>query len=149
MAAMRGMEVTVLRPEGFGLPEPVVRRAGRAAERSGGSVRETDDRDEALEGAHVLYAKSWTSPLHYGEATAEAALRSRHRGWCVGEDWFRPAHPSAKFLHCLPVRRGVVVRDEVLDGARSVVVRQAANRMYAQMAVLYRMLAPSGKENGS
>jgi ornithine carbamoyltransferase len=43
-------------------------------------------------------------------------------------------------MHCLPVRRNVVVRDEVLDGPRSVVVREAENRMWTQMAVLYRLL---------
>jgi ornithine carbamoyltransferase len=43
-------------------------------------------------------------------------------------------------MHCLPVRRNVVVKDEVLDGPRSVVVRQAHNRLWAQMAVLHRML---------
>jgi ornithine carbamoyltransferase len=44
-------------------------------------------------------------------------------------------------MHCLPVRRGVVVADEILDGPRSVVVQEAQNRMYAQMAVLHQMLA--------
>jgi ornithine carbamoyltransferase len=43
-------------------------------------------------------------------------------------------------MHCLPVRRGVVVADEVLDGPRSVVIPEAKNRMYAQMAVLHQML---------
>ena len=68
-AAWRSM---VLRPEGFALPEPVMARARRAAALSGGSVRETADRDEALAGAHVLYAKSWTSPV--------ALRRRRGRG---------------------------------------------------------------------
>ena len=43
-------------------------------------------------------------------------------------------------MHCLPVRRGVVVADRILDGPRSVVIQEASNRMKAQMAVLYRML---------
>src|ERR1700716_369793 len=55
MAALRGMEVTVLRPEGFGLPQQVMERARRAAAAAGGAVRETADRREALAGAHVLY----------------------------------------------------------------------------------------------
>ena len=142
MAALRGMDVTVLRPEGFALPEPVMEKARRAAMSagSGGSVRETDDRAEALEGAHVIYAKSWTSPVHYGNPEAEAAFRAPLRDWCVGDDWFASAAPDARFMHCLPVRRNVVVKDSVLDGPRSVVVHEARNRMWAQMAVLYRLI---------
>jgi N-acetylornithine carbamoyltransferase len=140
MAALRGMDVTVLRPEGFELPEPIMDRARQAAEVSGGSLRETADRGEALEGAHVIYAKSWTSPVHYGNPESEAAFRAGLRGWCVGDDWFAAAAPDCRFMHCLPVRRNVVVSDSVLDGPRSVVVHEARNRMWAQMAVLYRLL---------
>lgn len=140
MAAFRGMDVTVLRPEGFALPEPVMEKARKAAALSGGSVRETSDRREAMEGAHVIYAKSWTSPVHYGNPEAEAAFRAGLRDWCVGEDWFAPAARDCRFMHCLPVRRNVVVKDEVLDGPRSVVVHEAKNRMWVQMAVLHRLL---------
>jgi N-acetylornithine carbamoyltransferase len=145
MAALRGMAVTVLRPEGYALPAAVMERARQAAERAGGSVRETADRREAMAGAHVLYAKSWGSPRHYGSspqaAAAEAELRAGLRDWCVGEGWFEAAAAGCRFMHCLPVRRNVVVRDEVLDGPRSVVVRQAHNRMWVQMAVLHQLLA--------
>jgi N-acetylornithine carbamoyltransferase len=140
MAALRGMEVTVLRPEGFALPEPLMERARRAAALSGGNVRETSDCREAMTGAHVLYAKSWTAPAAYGDPAAEAALRAPLRGWCVDEGWFAPAAAECRFMHCLPVRRNVVVRDEVLDGPRSAVVREAHNRMWTQMAVLHRLL---------
>jgi N-acetylornithine carbamoyltransferase len=147
MAALRGMEVTVLRPEGFGLPHEVMERARRAAAAAGGSVRESADRRAALAGAQVLYAKSWTSSRCYGDAAAEAELRAGLRDWCVDESWFAAAVPGCRFMHCLPVRRGVVVRDEVLDGPRSVVVRQAHNRMWVQMAVLHQLLV--GGEHGA
>jgi len=140
MAALRGMDVTVLRPDGFALPEPVMAKARAAAAISGGSVRETADRGEALSGAHVIYAKSWTSSLHYGDPQAEAAFRAGLRDWCVDDGWFSTAAPDCRFMHCLPVRRNVVVRDSVLDGPRSVVVHEARNRMWAQMAVLHRLL---------
>jgi N-acetylornithine carbamoyltransferase len=141
MAAMRGMNVTVLRPEGFELPEPVMRKALSAAEASGGSVRETDDRREALEDAQVIYAKSWSSTRHYGDGRAEQELRKPLMDWCVDEPWLENAAADCKFMHCLPVRRGVVVSDEILDGPRSIVIHQARNRMLAQMAVLHRMMA--------
>jgi ornithine carbamoyltransferase len=93
-----------------------------------------------MAGAHVLYAKSWTAPSAYGDPAAEAALRAPLRDWCVDEGWFAPATPGCRFMHCLPVRRNVVVRDAVLDGPRSAVVREAHNRMWTQMAVLHRLI---------
>jgi len=141
MAAQRGMEVVVLRPEGFALPPEIMDKARAAAATSGGSVRETQDRSEALAGAHVLYAKEWGSTTHYGDSAGDAALRANLADWCVREDWFTGAAADCKFMHCLPVRRNVAVADEVLDGPRSIVLREAHNRLTAQMAVLHRLLA--------
>jgi N-acetylornithine carbamoyltransferase len=140
MAAMRGMDVTVLRPDGFGLPAPIMDAARQAAAAASGSVAETDDRAAAMNGAHVLYAKSWSSTTAYGDAEGDARLRAAQADWTVGEHWFRAAAASCYFMHCLPVRREVVVTSEVLEGRRSRVVQQARNRMYAQMAVLHRLL---------
>jgi N-acetylornithine carbamoyltransferase len=140
MAAQRGMEVVVLRPDGYALPEPIMARARAAAAASGGTVSETSDRTAALGGAHVLYAKEWGSPACYGDAEAETALRQPLVDWQVLESWFADARPGCHFMHCLPVRRNVAVADEVLDGPRSQVIREAANRMVVQMAVLYRLL---------
>lgn len=141
MAAQRGMEVVVLRPEGFALPPEIMDKARAAAAASGGSVRETQDRREALAGAHVLYAKEWGSTTHYGDSAGDAALRANLGDWCVREDWFTDTAADCKFMHCLPVRRNVAVADEVLDGPRSIVLREAHNRLTAQMAVLHRLLA--------
>ena len=140
MAAQRGMEVVVLRPDGYALPEPIMAKARAAAAASGGHVSETTDRAAALAGAHVLYAKEWGSPACYGDAEAEAALRQPLADWRVQESWFAGARADCHFMHCLPVRRNVAVADEVLDGPRSKVIREAANRMVVQMAVLYRLL---------
>ena len=116
-------------------------RARRAAALAGGSVRETSDRAEALAGAHVLYAKEWG---------ATDALR-RCRGGCApargaprlvrARDWFEQRRRECRFMHCLPVRRNIAIADEVLDGPRSVVLREAYNRLAVQMAVLHRMLS--------
>ena len=139
-AARRGMDVTVLRPAGFELPEPLMARAREAATANGGSVRETDDRAQAMEGAHVIYAKSWSSTRHYGDRLGDQKLRNELVDWCVDEPWFANARDDCRFMHCLPVRRGVVVSEAVLDGPRSVVIHEARNRMLAQMAVLHQML---------
>jgi len=140
MAAMRGMEVIVLRPQGFALPAAIMQKAQRAAASSGGSVRETDERTQALAGAHVVYAKEWGSTSCYGDTAADARLRSELTDWCVREDWFARAAPDCKLMHCLPVRRNTAVADAVLDGPRSVVLREAHNRLTVQMAVLHELL---------
>ena len=140
MAAKRGMDVTVLRPEGFALPDALMQKATLAAESSGGSVKETDNRVEAMEGAHVIYAKSWSSTTHYGDKLGDEKLRNELIHWCVDDPWFDNARDDCRFMHCLPVRRGVVVSEPVLDGPRSVVIHEARNRMIAQMAVLHQML---------
>jgi N-acetylornithine carbamoyltransferase len=141
MAAMRGMDVVVARPEGFALPAEIMAKARTAAAAAGGSVTETSDRAAALQGASVVYAKEWGSTTYYGDVEADARLRADHSDWCVRERWFAHAAPDAKFMHCLPVRRNVAVADEVLDGPRAVVKREAFNRLVVQMAVLHRMLA--------
>ena len=140
MAAQRGMEVVVLRPEGFALPAPIMERARRAAALSGGSVRESAERDEALTGADVLYVKEWGATSCYGDAAADARLRGALSSWCVRNDWFARAAPECRVMHCLPVRRNTAIADEVLDGPRSIVQREAYNRLTVQMAVLHQLL---------
>lgn len=141
MAALRGMEVVVLRPDGFALPAPLLEKARKAAARSGGNVTETADRAAALAGAHVVYAKEWGSTDHYGDAEADSRARGGLGDWTLAESWFARARPDCHFMHCLPVRRNVAVADEVLDGPRNRVLPQAHNRLVVQRAVLHRMLA--------
>jgi len=140
MASMRGMNVVVLRPPGFELPESIMNKAREAAQRTGGSISETPDRREAMQGAHVIYAKSWSSASQYENRPADEALRREHMKWCIAENWFENARPECRFMHCLPVRRGVEVDDGILDSPRSVVIKEARNRMVTQMAVLHQML---------
>jgi N-acetylornithine carbamoyltransferase len=140
MAAKRGMNVVHLRPPGFELPAPIMDKARKAAAESGGRISETADRREAMQGAHVIYAKSYSSTRHYGDKLGDQALREELVHWCVDEPWFADARADCRFMHCLPVRRGVEVSDRILDGPRSTVIHGARNRLYGQMAVLYRMM---------
>ena len=89
-----------------------------------------------------------------GAPRAPTAMPPRMRGcaaalrdWCVREDWFGTA-PQCRVMHCLPVRRNTAIADEVLDGPRSLVQREAYNRLPAQMAVLHQLLS-SLKVQGS
>jgi len=138
MAARRGMDLVIARPEGYDLPDLVMDRIYREASRSGGRVTITDDREAAMQGAHVLYAKSWARadvPGGYG------APESHLRHWCADETWYGPARPEAKFFHCLPLRRNVEATDALLDGPRSEVQRVANNRLHVQKAILMEMLS--------
>jgi len=140
MAAMRGMDLTILRPEGYALPTAIMERVRAAAANSGGTVSETSEPAEALEGAQIIYAKEWGCTTHYGDETADATLRRRSKHWCVDNTWFAKTATDCRLMHCLPVRRNVAVADEVLDSPRSIVLRQAYNRLTVQMAVLHRLL---------
>lgn len=137
-AAQRGFNVTVLRPKEFALDPAMVADAARVAQAVGGRVVETDDR-AALDGARIVYAKEWTSLAAYGEVEKERAIRSQYKDWQVTVDWMRRTD-QGRFMHCLPVRRNVVVADAVLDGPWSAVVDQAENRLHAQQALLLRIL---------
>jgi N-acetylornithine carbamoyltransferase len=138
-AARLGMEVRVAHPEGYELDAEVLEEAREAAKRSSGSVRPFYDFHEALAGARVVYARSWGSIPLYGQPTVEAAKRSRHRDWIVNGGAMRRTD-RGKFMHSMPVRRNVVVTDDVLDGPDSLVYRQAENRLHSQKAVLATLL---------
>jgi N-acetylornithine carbamoyltransferase len=134
-AADLGMHVTLLRPEGYGLEPAVVRAARARAESQGGSLEESEDPATALAGAHVVCAKEWGALGFYGRPEEERrhkqALRST---WRVDVDTLARTD-DAFFLHCLPVRRNVVVSDAVLNSSRSAVVQQAENRLWTAAAV--------------
>ncbi len=136
LAASRlGVELVLARPEGYDLDPEILRAAQRNAQASGGSLSITDDREEAFDGVDAVYAKSWGALADYGKPEAEAARRAKLSDWRVTEARMARGR-DALFLHCLPVRRNVVVEDEVLDGRRSLVLDQAGNRLYAQQAIL-------------
>lgn len=130
-----GSEVVFARPEGYDLDPEILREAQENARQNGGKLTITDDLEGAYDGVHAVYAKSWGSLADYGKAEAEAVRRSKLKDWRVTEARMRRGR-DAIFMHCLPVRRNVVVDDEILDGPRSVVLDEAQNRLYAQQAIL-------------
>ena len=141
-AADLGMHVTLLRPEGFGLEPEVVRAARARAESEGGSLVETDDVDAAMRGARVVCAKEWGSLDYYGRFEEERRVKEGLRArWMVDERMLQKTD-DAFFLHCLPVRRNVVVSDGVLDSRRSAVIDEAENRLWTAAAV-FGALSPT------
>jgi N-succinyl-L-ornithine transcarbamylase len=88
------------------------------------------DQDKALEDADFVYVKNWSSYQDYGKVV------SQDKNWTMTNKKLG----NAKFMHCLPVRRNIVVADEVLDGVNSLVIEQANNRTYSAQIVLKKLL---------
>ena len=139
IAAQFGMDVTIAHPPGYELDGDVMKTMQERSAKSGGSVSVTTDRDEAFGNSEIIYAKSWGSLKYYGDKDGEREYRKEFRNWMVGEADMARTN-NARFMHCLPVRRNVVVADAVLDGKQCAVYQQAENRMHAQMAVLAELL---------
>ncbi len=138
-AARQGMEVVIAHPPGFELdPEDLATIEG-LARRRGGSLQVSQALEPALEGAEVVYVKSWGALSAFGRPEAEQALRTPHREWRGSAGRLGRA-PAARVMHCLPVRRNVEIDAAVLDGPQSIVIEQAENRLHAQRALLLRLL---------
>ena len=114
-------DFTVTHPEGFGLSEEFTKGA-----------QIEYDQSKALEQADFVYVKNWSSFQNYGEV-------GDHPDWMIDQEKLKVTNP-AKVMHCLPVRRNVVIADDVLDSEQSIVVQQAENRLYAAQAVLIEIL---------
>jgi N-acetylornithine carbamoyltransferase len=132
-AAMRGSEIRVTHPRGFELHPDVITQAQRYAAESGGRIRFFNEQPEALQGARVVYAKSW-GPASGSGLTSDAVRQ--HSSWMISPEHLAHSATDALFLHCLPVRRNVEVADAVIDGSQSRVVDQAENRFHVQRALL-------------
>lgn len=94
------------------------------------------DQNKAFENADFIYAKNWSNYNDYGKIT------NSDPNWTVNADKMALTN-NAKFMHCLPVRRNVIVTDEVIDSENSIVIEQANNRTYSAQLVLQKIL-----ENG-
>jgi len=117
-----GYDLTICHPEGYELDPEFTQ---------GATI--TNDQSEALQNADFVYVKNWSAFNEYGK------ILCTDERWMLTEAHLKNA-PEAKVMHCLPVRRNVELSDEVLDGPRSLVQRQALNRIYAAQAVLSKLL---------
>ena len=138
-AAMQGMEITLAHPKPFDLPPHIVQRCTTLARENGGALQIKHNPNEAYDGAHVVVAKSWSGVSGYGQRSNETRQRQTYLDWMVTKDKMDQTD-RAGFMHCLPVRRNVVVADEVIDGPQSWTKYTAGMRMWTAMAVLEHML---------
>jgi N-acetylornithine carbamoyltransferase len=140
-AAQMGHELIVAHPRGYELDDELMQKIEQSAQTVGGSVTVTHELDAAFDGVQVVYAKSWGSKRFYGAAENELDERAPHRGrWIVDEAKMARTN-SAIFMHCLPVRRNVIVTDGVIDSDSSAVIDEAENRLHVQKAILSRVLS--------
>jgi N-succinyl-L-ornithine transcarbamylase len=116
-------EFVIANPEGYDLSKEFTENA-----------RVVHDPHEAYKGADYIYAKNWSSYESYGQVLSQDA------NWMVDERKMKLTN-NAKFMHCLPVRRNVVVSDSVIDSENSIVIQEAANREWAAQAVLKNLLS--------
>lgn len=139
-AAQMGHDLTLAHPPGYELDEELIRDVENQARSAGGSLQVMNDVNEAFDGAELVYAKSWGSRRFYGTTEKDLEERAAYRSeWIVDERKMeRTSH--AIFMHCLPVRRNVIVTDGVIDSPSSVVVDEAENRLHIQKAIMSRLL---------
>ena len=129
-SALLGFSLTVIAPPGY-QPAPAV--VDRARDLNPVSFRVNLSTDVAdVAGATAIYTDVWAS---MGQESQREVRRKKFAGYQVNQE-LMDAAPGAVFMHCLPANRGEEVTDEVIDGPRSVVLDQAANRLYAQMALM-------------
>jgi len=139
-SAQMGHDIVIAHPPGYDLDPELLKDAARVAEEAGGTVSFTQDIERALDGAQAVYAKSWGASQFYGAPDKDIAEREQHRSkWIVDEQKMARTN-EAIFMHCLPVRRNVIVTDGVIDSSRSVVIDEAENRLHVQKAILAQLL---------
>lgn len=123
------VDLVIAHPEGYDL-------AGEFTD----GVEITHDQKAAFDGADFIYAKNWSSYTDYGR------VLSQDTSWTVTMEKMARTN-NARFLHCLPVRRNMIVEDAVLDSPVSAVIQQAGNRVYAAQTVLKQMLEQQNEKN--
>ena len=139
-AAQVGHDLVIAHPPGYDLDEELIESCLQNGRAAGGSVEITNDIDAAFAGADVIYAKSWGAKQCYGNTDQDLAARAQYRSkWIVDEEKMSRTNRGV-FMHCLPVRRNVIVTDGVIDSSASVVIDEAENRLHVQKAILARLL---------
>jgi len=146
-ATMMGMEVTLAHPQGMELDPKILEQCHQYAEAAGGSFRITNDFEDGVQGAHVVYPKAWCAtpifqpPVGQADPKKTQEIFDAHKDWKCTTDIMDMADKRAIYLHCLPCDRGYEVANEVIDktsgsGWLSAAFDEAENRLHVQKAVM-------------
>jgi ornithine carbamoyltransferase len=146
MGAIMGAHVVAATPSGKWAPDAaVVAKAREIAAKSGATIEVTNDPEAAAQGASVLYTDVWMS---MGDPEAERAEKIKAlTPFAVTEDLMKLTEKDSIFMHCLPAHRGEEVEASVIDGAKSVIWREAFHRRTTIQALLYHLTRGELKGN--
>lgn len=133
LGAALGAHVVVASPEGYGVPQSMLRQVDGFA----GSFTQVHEIGEAIDGADVVYTDTWIS---MGQEAEAAERRKIFTGYTVDDALLDRAADGVIAMHCLPAVRGEEITVEVMHGARSAMWDQAENRLHVQKALMRRLL---------
>jgi N-acetylornithine carbamoyltransferase len=140
IAAKFGMNVTLLCPtEEFLLDDRYMNIANRDAGANGGSVTVTHEIETGYEGADIVYAKSWGALPFFGRWDEEKPIRDKYQDFIVDSRKMGMTN-DAVVSHCLPMRRNVIMTDEVFDGPGCIAYEEAENRLHVQKAIMTTLI---------
>ena len=140
-AAQMGHDLVITHPVGYELDEELIETVTQRAPAAGGGIQVTKNIDAAFDGADVIYAKSWGAKQFYGIPEKDIAERAQYREKWIVDEQKMSRTKNAIFMHCLPVRRNVIVTDGVIDSSASVVIDEAENRLHVQKAIMTKVLS--------
>ena len=128
-----GMDIAVASPKGYECDSRIVEEAKEDAKASGANILLTEDPEEAIKDADVVYTDTWVS---MGQESEKEERIKVFMPYQVNNTLFSKAHEDAIFLHCLPAYRGYEVTEDVIDGSQSVIFDEAENRLHVQKAIM-------------
>jgi len=131
-----GIDVALAHPPEYTLLPEAIELAHKGAAEGGGRITLVSSMEEAAEGAHVVYAKSWGAAELMKKPEEALALSRKYAHWICDERIMSIAGPESKYMHCLPADRGNEVTEEVLDGSRSIIYPEAENRLHTCKAIM-------------
>jgi ornithine carbamoyltransferase len=142
-----GIDVTVAHPKEFPLSKPIIEKAYKNAEVGGGSLKFTNDMDEAFEGAQIVVPKNWGGFGHYGvqeyldnEDQCKVEMKAnleKYKDWICDDRRIKLADRNVKLMHALPADRGNEVTDEIIDNEDiSIVFDEAENRLHTAKSIM-------------
>lgn len=136
--AKMGLDCAVASPKGYEPDAEVCENAKADAKKSGSKLILTNDPEEAVSGADVIYSDTWVS---MGQEEEKQQRIEIFKPYQVNKELAAKAKEDYIFMHCLPAYRGFEVTEDVIDGEHSVIFDEAENRLHAQKAVLATLMA--------
>ena len=132
-SSILGIDVSVASPQGHKPDPAIIQRSKETAKSKDSKVEILDSPQEAVENADAVYTDVWVS---MGEEADKKEKEKQFAGYQVNDSLMSKAKNTAIFMHCLPAHRGLEVSASVIDGPKSIVFRQAENRLHTAKAIL-------------